>query len=100
MKIPEVRFTVRRAMVAVAVIALGLGLPIELMRRRERLLTISLDHVGPAAMEGTLIITDEGPAYAGIASEKGRWHEAMRRKYDYYGHRPWLPIPSDPPEPK
>jgi len=87
-------------MFVVAAIAVTLGVGFELVRRRERFLELSLEHAGFAGIEGTLVITDEGPAYVGIKTEKGRWHEAMRRKYDYYGRHPWLPVPPDPPEPE
>jgi hypothetical protein len=97
--VPRTRFTVRRMMVAVFVVATLFGLGVELIRRRERFFQISEKHIGPAGVEGTLVITDEGPAYIGLKTEKGRWHEFMRRKYDYYGHHPWLPVPPDPPEP-
>ncbi len=96
----RVRLTVRRMMVAIAVAGTLLGVGIELMRRRERFLAISEVHVGYAGLEGTLVITGEGPAYVGLRTEKGRWHELMRRKYDYYARHPWLPVPPDPPEPE
>ena len=96
---PRLRFTVRRMMAAIVVVAILLGAGLELVRRRERILRMSEAHVGFAGLEGTLDVTDEGPAYFGLKTEKGRWHEFMRRKYDYYGHHPWLPVPPDPPEP-
>jgi hypothetical protein len=92
------RLTIRRLMMMIVLVSLALA-GLGLMRRRELLLDRSAEHFGPAAMEGTLVMTDEGPAYTNLRTEKGRWHEAMRRKYDYYGHRPWLSVPPDPPEP-
>ncbi len=100
MRLVRVRFTVRMTMVGIAVVATVLAMGIELIRRRERFLLMSENHVGFAGMEGTLVITDEGPAYVGLKTEKGKWHEFMRRKYDYHGRHPWLPIPPDPPEPE
>jgi hypothetical protein len=100
MRLSRLRLTVLRMMILVALVAMVLGMALGLTRRRSRLIAISLEHVGPAAEDGgTLIITAEGPAYVGLKTEKGRWHEEMRRRYDYYGHRPWLPLPPDPPEP-
>jgi hypothetical protein len=87
-------------MVAIAVMATLLGVGIELMRRRARFLEISFAHAGFAGLEGSLVITHEGPAYVGLRTEKGRWHEWMRRKYDYYADYPWLPVPPDAPEPE
>jgi hypothetical protein len=86
-------------MVAVALLAILLSVILGLERRRERLLEISLEHVGPAAMDGTLVMTPDGPAYV-TTTASGRWHEAMRQKYDYHGRHPWLPVPPDPPEPR
>ena len=100
MKHPRMGFTVRRAMIAIAAVAVVLGAGIGMVRRSERLLEISWAHFRPVSVEGTLILTVEGFGYVGITSAKGRWHEAMRRKYAYYGRRPWLPIPPDPPEPE
>jgi hypothetical protein len=99
MKLPRPRFTIRRLMIMIVLVSLilaGLGL----MRRREILLDRSAEHFGPAAMEGSLVMTEDGPAYTNLSTEKGQWHEAMRRKYLYYGHRPWLSVPPDPPEPE
>ncbi|MDB5352838.1 MAG: hypothetical protein JWN86_4085 [Planctomycetota bacterium] len=100
MRLPRFRFTVRRMMIAVAIVAGLIWAGLELLGRSERFLARSLEHVGDAAMEGTLVITEDGPAYVGMKSEKARWHEAMRRKYDYYGRRPWLPVPPDSPQPE
>ena len=93
--------TVRRMMVLVALMATSLAVGLFLSRRRDRLLEISLEHVGPAAVDGgTIVFFEDGPGYVGMRTEKGRWHEALRRRYDYYGRRPWLPMPPDPPEPE
>src|SRR5262245_40028901 len=96
----RVRLTVRRMMIAIAVVATLLGVGLELIRRRERFLRISVEHAVEAAMEGTLVVTDQGPAYVGVKTEKGRWHEFTHQKYEYLGRRPWLPVPPDPPEPE
>jgi hypothetical protein len=98
--VTRVLVSVRRALVAIAVVATLLAVGIELTRRRARFLAIEEAHAGSAGLEGTLVITDEGPAYVGLRTEKGRWHEMMRRKYDYHARHPWLPVPPDPREPE
>lgn len=99
MRPARLRFSVRRMIAAVGLLAVGLGLAVGLVRRRERFLATSLEHVGPAAMDGTPVMLPDGPGYV-TSTPNGQWHEAMRRKYDYYGRHPWLPVPPDPPEPR
>jgi hypothetical protein len=96
----RMRLTVRWMMVAIAIGATLLGVCIELTRRRARFLEIAEAHAGYAGLEGTLVITDQGPAYVGLRTEQGRWHELMRRKYEYHARHPWLPVPIDPSEPE
>ncbi|AMV38562.1 hypothetical protein [Planctomyces sp. SH-PL62] len=96
----RIGLTVRNLILAVAVVAVLFGVGVGLARRRNRLLEIALEHSGHAGMDGALILTEQGPAYIGMTTEKGKWHEAMRRKYDYYGRHPWLSMPEDPPEPE
>jgi hypothetical protein len=96
----RIRLTVRNLILAVAALALLFGVGVALSRRRDRLLEISLEHAMRASEEGTLIVTEDGLAYVGLTTDKGRWHEALHQKYDYYGRRPWLRMPEDPPEPE
>jgi hypothetical protein len=81
MKLPRVRFTVRRMMVAVAVLALAVGWWKQGERRRARFRALAIVH---------LIEANEPTDYHGRTAVKYMW----ATRY------PWLPVAPDPPEPK
>jgi hypothetical protein len=90
MRLPRVRFTVRRMMVAVALIASVLGLLVW-MDRRAREFRDRRDYhrtCWSAIDEGF----DVEPAPAA-------YHRTMAEKYRRAAERSWLPIEPDPPEP-
>jgi hypothetical protein len=85
MKIPYVRFTVRRMMIAVAITASGLyvaGQAISLDRR-----AIAQGHAMEMTRSGNL----KGPRGEAIRA----YHEPLRRKYERAAQAPWLPIEPD-----
>ena len=93
MRLPRVRFTVRRMMVLVAI----LGLMIAAFERRQRFGWIASEHRAhvPKHMFPTKPV--------GMGDKEWRpleWHESMARKYEYAASHPWLPVAPDPPEPK
>jgi hypothetical protein len=88
------QFTVRRLMVAVAIIGSALGITIE---RRERSRWIAAHH--RAAVPKLL------PRIKPFGMEDKRWrllewHGSMARKYEHAARYPWLPVAPDPPEPR
>jgi hypothetical protein len=112
MRFPRPRLTVRRLMIAVAVIALVTGviaMLIQSERRRQRA-------VYHAKMEtetqhlmnfyrGDLVLRrgenrDDFPAMLGRFTRRNLYHSEMRRKWEASAARPWLPVEPDPPEPK
>jgi hypothetical protein len=105
MRIPRVRFTVRRLMVAVAVVALLSRVGVEGERRRHRFQRLELDHLilsvhAEVALQG-------GPArefYQPISDRdlKARvgYHRRMVAKYAWAARNSWLPVGPDPPPPK
>ena len=93
MRLPSVRFTVRRMMVAVAFFGLVLASAIEAQRRREGFLRIADFHERQSPYSY--------PGYYPVPIRPmSEWHEQMGRKYHRAASRPWLPVEPDPPEPK
>jgi hypothetical protein len=105
MKLPLVRFTIRRLMVGVAMAALLLGAIVGVENRRQRFLAIANIH------RANLIAWEEvGSSEASrerfdisgrkVSLEADRWHLQMAEKYDRAARYPWLPVRPDPPEPE
>ncbi len=88
------RFTVRRLMVAVAIIGSALGITIE---RRERFRWIAVHHRAavPQHIPGIKPLGMEDKDWRLI-----EWHESMARKYEHAARYPWLPVATDQPEPR
>jgi hypothetical protein len=87
------RLTVRRLMIAVAVMGSALGITIE---RSQRFRWIAARHRGEVPILPRL-------KPIGMPDERWRlfeWHQLMARKYEYAARHPWLPIAPDPPKPK
>jgi hypothetical protein len=90
MKVPQVRFTVRRMLVAVAVVATVLGLLMWVDRRaREFRDRRDFHRVRWSAIDEGFEVEDAPAAY----------HRAMAEKYRRAAERPWLPVEPDPPVP-
>jgi hypothetical protein len=94
MKLPRVRFTVRRMMVAVAVVGLAFGVTKWIKGRRDMFESLADDYL------------DEGSAFAeyghGLTelNPRSAWNWAMYLKYKQAARHPWFPVAPDPPEPE
>jgi hypothetical protein len=115
MKLPRLRFTIRRLMLAVAIVGVLMGSLVEwnVLRHRASLYRKrAQDH---ADMETSLRFTAEGPGGTnrvdispgpGIPSKPFPIqvvidHEVrLRRKWEKAARYPWLTVEPDPPEPK
>ncbi len=87
MRIPRLRFTVRRMLMAVAAVALLFGLLVE---RRQNFRGIAADHasvIKPYAATGW------------ITEAQVMYHDEMRRKYEWAARHPWLLVAPDPSPP-
>jgi hypothetical protein len=115
MRLPRVRFTVRRMMIAVAVgsIACAAIHWIELRgecRREaqwhegvlEDLETIRTNGFYPYCSRGGSPVThlEYNEATAPLHARLVAHHDIMRRKYERAARWPWLPVEPDPPEPE
>ena len=114
MTLPQ--FTVRRLMVAVAIMALGLGVLVELLRRRASYNQGATYHAAKEAQFKQLDETLESirsnlSAYARAMRRVSnreesrtarlvRYHATLKGKYRSAASRPWLPVEPDPPAPE
>jgi hypothetical protein len=98
----RVRFTVRRLMVAVAVVAIVLGAIYVLASRRARFLAIAPEHWDaiqePFLKYYDVYLTPEQARQWALTRDG--WHMAMSVRYGYAADHPWLPVAPDPPEPE
>jgi hypothetical protein len=99
MQRPRVRFTMRRMMVAVAVLAVVFGL----YKRRETFLALADYHnkgekcAGFSTFGRMHWVNQHGE---GVTEAKSDWHVQLAEKYRGAASRPWLPVEPDPPEPE
>jgi hypothetical protein len=90
MRLPRPRYTVRRLMVAVAIIAVATYAGIVVWR------------IETYAMRADAHARhlNSGHSFEYDSTDLIQWHERMRLKYENAARNPWLPIAPDPPEPK
>jgi hypothetical protein len=102
MRPPRVRFTVRRLMIAVAVVGAASGLLQERSLRFRRKASyhraLSKTYVAPGGTyyDHGLSKVLNSQMYLNEIQHNG----FMEGKYRYYSSHPWLPVPPDPPSPK
>jgi hypothetical protein len=97
------RFRLWMLMVAVAVVAMALGGPVVLMRRRADFLRLADHHRVRVQWRGVNGGTGATPWTDSrgqpVTERRSAWHHAMSLKYEHAAERPWLPVPPDPPPP-
>jgi hypothetical protein len=92
MRLPRVRFTLRRMMGAVILVGVGLGLSVWMDRRAERFRALGADHIRKV---GVVSSPDPWPYEV-----RAIYHLTMAKKYRAAALRPWLPVEPDPPPPE
>jgi hypothetical protein len=102
MRLP--RFTVRRIMVAVAIVALIIWIH-DLMERRSRLLKLTHIYICEQYLTDLELVhaSVAGPSKAAELDAVRRrieYNRSMVRKYTRAARYPWLPVEPDPPVPK
>ncbi len=114
MRVPRVRFTVRRMMVAVAVVCVFLGA--ENFRRRRafclrranhhryRTTFLNGDHVGASFAYAYPRPHPTPPDWSGLQYMREKdmhldWHWRVAERYERAATLPWLATPSEPPCP-
>src|SRR3954463_5796760 len=99
MPVPRVRFTVRRMMMAVAGVAILLGLAVGLRRRAERFKRLSfLQSVDANRWENLLLDRSLDDALTSAILRQVHWHDLMAAEYDRVARSPWLLLELPPPE--
>ena len=104
MRLPRLRFTVRRMMVGVAILAI----PCWIVERGSRFQGLAKDHRSKAGVLGFDFNVSSGARKLLITGEDGKplskaqheWHSTLGDKDGQAASRPWLPVEPDPPEPK
>jgi hypothetical protein len=91
MRLPRVRFTVRRLMVIVAIVGMAIGLSRWLWLR-----SLAFDRL--AGFHS--IRSNYGNPLDANVQMKLTYHNALWNKYRRAARHPWLPIEPDPPEPE
>jgi len=112
MRLPRLRFTVRRLMVAVAIVAVAVAVAItaEMMRKRARYRYLSNRYgamgdcfhipIGPNR-GGILDWNNKGEEIDSITyAQRKSFYDAMSLKYLIASRHPWLLVPPDPPKSK
>jgi hypothetical protein len=105
MRIPRVRFTVRRMMIASALTALVLWGGRTLLERRGRFEKRAQGEAMAALREimGHVYRTSPGttsPQPLFTDFPKVRYHNSLSEKYHFAARHPWLPVEPDPPAPE
>jgi hypothetical protein len=108
MRVPRVRFTVRRLMASAAIVGIVIGgvlkVPEWLERSREyqrRNWDFSeIRNALPTASIPAGIAPEDLKAYRLYQDRRREWADRMVWKYARASRYPWLPVAPDPPEPK
>ncbi len=110
MKLPRVRFTVRRMMVAVVIASLLFGIVAGLLRRRAAFQLLAEKYDRKASREyfdGQIIVPPSSKFEPATPAEirrqeihykLGEYYLGLMSKYKRAANRPWLPVAPDPPE--
>jgi hypothetical protein len=109
MRMPRVRFTVRRLMIAVAVAALLLGGDVLWRKRAGYLARANVEAASEMQSRALIkvyesaIETSAAPSVADgyrhwveVHREEADYHGRLRRKYERAARYPWLPVEPDP----
>ncbi len=100
MPLTRPRFTVRRLMVAVAIVAVVLGVGIELELRHRRFDSISSEYNLMSLLYAFDVKYRPDAWGQAHAARQFAWHKAMSEKYRRAARYPFLPVPADPPKPE
>ena|SRR5579871_2828155 len=106
MRVPRVRYKVRRLMVAVATVAMILGIVSERRRRFQRLAQSYIVRTDVSGIANAIYWghgPEEPPEVVFSDGSRMLWFDynrrrMLRRKYEFAARYPWLPVAPDPPE--
>jgi hypothetical protein len=105
MRVPK--FRIRTLMIAVAVLGIAFGGLAGLQQMSQRSVTLRAlarnhRHRGLVNRLTLELLVAQRAAKADTERYRMRaeYHNALDRKYEYAARHPWLPVSSDPPEPR
>jgi hypothetical protein len=105
MRVPK--FRIRTLMIAVAVLGIAFGGLSGLQRmdqRRQRLRALARNHLQRSIVSRLTLEGSVAHRAAKADTERYRlraeYHHILNLKYEYAARHPWLPVSSDPPEPR
>jgi hypothetical protein len=102
MRVPK--FRVRTFMIAVAVLGIALAGLQRMDQRMQRLRALARDHLQRGVVNRLKLEGSVAHRAANADTEKYRiraeYHHTLNQKYEYAARHPWLPVSSDPPEPR
>jgi Tfp pilus assembly protein PilE len=107
MRLPQSRFTIRRMMVAVAIVAclLAAAMAYRSYEGNRRIAKFEARANYHAMMDLMTRVERYGPTGAGyndhihVRTPRNDFHILMHKKYERAALNPWLPVAPDPPEP-
>jgi hypothetical protein len=89
-------------MVAVALVGLMFGIPLELKSRSQRFQRVANEHLDRTRPIYSLVGMPIGwkpPPLPRISRESDLYHKQMATKYEFAARYPWLPVAPEPPKP-
>jgi hypothetical protein len=105
MRVPK--FRIRTLMIAVAVLEIAFGGRAGLQRmdlRRRRFLALERNHLQRGIVDRPTLEGSVAHQAAKADTERyemlAEYHHALNLKYEYTARHPWLPVSSDPHEPR
>jgi hypothetical protein len=100
MRLPRVRFSVRRLMIATALAALLMAIAVGLQRRAAQLRRLSFSQSREANRWEVLLTESSvnGPLAVAVLA-RVHWHDAMAARYERAARSPWLTVETAPPAP-
>jgi hypothetical protein len=105
MRVPK--FRIRTLMIAVAVLGIAFGGLAGLQRmdqRRQKFRAMAQNHLQRSVINRLTLEGSVAHRAAKADTEtyrmRAEYHRALNLKYDYAARNPWLPVSSDPPEPR
>jgi hypothetical protein len=113
MRLPRVRFTVRRIMAVVGLVGLTLGIGIECERRSDRfrataqyhrsridaVLRVASSYYSGHELARLRFYHPGGKEFTGLELGRLSWNKALETKYLAAARHPWLLVAPDPPPP-
>ena len=99
---PRLRFTVRRMMALIAVVAILFAGVVASLRRRAEFLTLADRYAFREFVLANLPngLASDSRTDGSATTARASYYAGLKAKYDRAARYPWLPVCTDPPEPE